>query len=372
MRKLRIREQIAAEIRRRIAGGIYAPGTDMPTERELAREFETSRTTVSLALASIRESGLIAMAPGRGTRVLAFSERPALGTVGIFYAVKPPFSYKPAQMIDPMEEILKRHQHDIQFVFGPERSSRMTIDEASRTFAGALFIEGLGYEGLMQEMAERRFPFVVANLEKDFDYSCTWVDHRKTTRTAVGLLAALGHRRIALLTRPREKFFYGKAFAGYQAGLEDAGIPLDMARVLVVESVDSPVDSVGAYLKTKELIQTHPEITAIVACRDYLAGGACRAITEAGLTVGRDISVIGFDDTTWPQEPPSLTTFMEPMEALGRIAAEMLIQQLTTGVGSADKREIRAPLILRRSVGPCSGPAPEAPFRFLLQPWEAP
>jgi DNA-binding LacI/PurR family transcriptional regulator len=372
VRKLLVRDQIAAEIRRRIAHGFYSPGTVMPTEQALAQEFGTSRTTVSRALAGIRDAGLIEMAPGRGTRVLAVSERSEQGAAGIFYIAQPPFSAKPALMIEPMQDVLRRRQQHSQLVSGPEPAATLTADDVARRFSGALFVEGLGYEPLMHALAERHFPFVVANLEKAYDFACTWVDHRKSTRTAVGFLAALGHRRIALLMRPRELFFYGQAFEGYQAGLEEAGLPFDESRVAVVEHVDSPVDSVGAFLKTQEFLKARPDTTAIVACRDYLAGGACRAATESGRGIGRDLSIIGFDDTTWPQEHPFLTTFMEPMESLGAVAAQMLIDRLVAGAGHAEKREMEAPLIVRRSVGPCLEGGAPPPGRFLLRPWTTP
>ncbi len=375
VRKMLIREQIAAEIRRRIAQGEYAAGAFMPTARDLAREFATSRTTIGHALDALRGAGLIEVTQGRGTRVLSLTERPAQGSVGIFYIAEPPFVQKPALMIEPMQAVLRAGQQHVELVCGAARIAEMTPDEIVRRFSGALFVEGLGYEATLDELARRRFPVVVANLEKAHDVACTWVDHRKITLTAVRLLAALGHRHIALLMRPRKLFFYDQAFAGYRAGLEEAGLAFDPARVMVVERLHSPVDPISAYLQTRDFLPAHPEVTAIVACRDYLAGGACRVIAEAGKTVGRDISVIGFDDTTWPQEPPFLTTFMEPMAAMGAVAARMLMEQLTGTAGPpvAEKREIEAPLIIRRSVGPCPSDDPATPpFRFLMQPWEVP
>ncbi len=375
VRKLLIREQIAAEVRRRIAQGEYAAGAFMPTARDLAREFATSRTTIGHALDALRDAGLVEMTQGRGTRVLSLTERPSLGAVAIFYIAKPPFVLKPAMMIEPMQAVLRAGQQHAELICGPEPIPEMTPDEIVRRFSGALFVEGLGYEATLGELARRKFPFVVANLEKAHDVPCTWVDHRKITLTAVRLLAALGHRRIALLMRPRKLFFYDQAFSGYQAGLEEAGLAFDPALILVVERLHSPVDPISAYLQMRDFLPAHPDVTAIVACRDYLAGGACRAIAEAGKTVGRDLSVIGFDDTTWPQEPPFLTTFMEPMEALGSLAARMLMEQLTGTGGplATGKREVEAPLVLRRSVGPCPSDDPATPpLRFLMQPWEAP
>jgi DNA-binding LacI/PurR family transcriptional regulator len=366
MRKLLVKDQIAEEVRRRIADGRYAPGDSMPTERELAREFRTSRTTISQALLRLQTMGLIEQAPGRGTRVLALTERPARGAVGVFYTGQPPFALETGLLIEALQQSLAARSQHSELVGGDDRVD-LTADDIVERFSGALFVEGLGYEGLMLELEERHFPYVVANLEKDLNLTCTFVDHRRTTRTAVRMLAALGHRRIALLTRAEEFFFYRKAGEGYRAGLEDASIPVDESLVLYAEQTGMPTDSVGAYVAVREYLESNPPPTGLVACRDYLACGACRALEEAGLVVGRDVSVIGFDDLSWPSENPTLTTFSEPTHALGTVAVEMLVERLISGWQPVEKREVESPLVLRKSVGPCWEEAEEGgPCRVLL------
>ena len=190
---------------------------------------------------------------------------------------------------------------------------------------------------------------MIANLEWSWEITSTWVDHGKATLHAVRTLVSMGHRRIGLVTRSPDTYFYGKSLEGYVAGLEEAGLPLD--RTLIVES-EGGHDNLTSYFTAKRLLNVHPVPTAIVAARDYHAHGAYSAFTEAGYVVGRDVSLIGFDDVTWPEGRDFLTTFREPNYELGVVAAEMLIDRIVHGWRPPEKREIECPFILRRSAGP--------------------
>ncbi|HRU07010.1 MAG TPA: substrate-binding domain-containing protein, partial [Candidatus Brocadiia bacterium] len=177
----------------------------------------------------------------------------------------------------------------------------------------------------------------------------------------------LGHRRIALLIRPADQYFYGMALKGYQNGLADAGIPFDASRVVVCQDPDA----VSAYVRVRDYLRDNPAPTALVAARDYLANGACQALVEKGLEIGRDVSVIGFDDTSWPLKQPFLTTFAEPNIELGRVAAEMLLERIIHGWQPVEKREVQATLILRKSAGPCLRDGGDPfPLALSARPWE--
>ena len=365
MRKLLIREQIAAEIKRRIAAGVYARGAFMPTERQLAEEFRTSRTTVSRALGELESLGMIEQTPGRGTRVLPLSERPSAGAVGVVLMGRIPHAVELALQFQGIQETLAGLSLHHEVVIGREGEDVPTADELTERFAGVLFIEALGLESVAEELEARRFPCVVSNLEKGLNVSATWVDHRKSTRAATRVLAALGHRDIVFVTRAFHFFFYREAHEGYRAALAEVGIPYDEERVLAMESNDS----IGAYLRVRDYLQSHPRPTGVVAARDYLANGACRALVETGAEIGRDVSVIGFDDLTWAPDHPYLTTFREPARELGAAAVEMLQERLVSGWRPPERREVEAPLVLRRSVGPCPGAPPSKEPPLLMRPF---
>ncbi len=365
MQRLLVEDQIASELRRRIADGVYAPGAVMPTERDFAREFSTSRTTVSKALRRLEAMGFVDQAPGRGTRVIPVRDRSSRGAVAIIVVGGMPEKAGPAHAIQGMEAALTQRGQHFQLALDFKDPDRVTAEMIRERYAGALFVQALGYENLLPALDESRYPYVVAGLEKRIEATCTWVDHRKTTRTATRVLTAMGHQRIALLIRPPEMFFYREALEGFQDGLADAGIPFSEDRVIL-----SPApDALGAYRRMREYLEGHPSPTGIVAGRDYMAQGAAEALEERGLVIGRDVSLIGFDDVTWPRSKEFLTTFSEPNYELGEAAAEMLMERLISGWRPIERREVGAALILRRSVGPCpeSAPGSPRPLRLVAQ-----
>jgi LacI family transcriptional regulator len=76
------------------------------------------------------------------------------------------------------------------------------------------------------------------------------------------------------------------------------------------------------------------------------------AIKDAGLRVGEDISVVGFDDIPMAAKVyPALTTVRQPMKEMGETAIELLIALLQGRKPLALQRELATELIVRESTG---------------------
>ena len=347
-------EQLSREFKRRIAAGVYPVNSFLPPERELSREFDTSRDTVAAALAILTDQGLTERCRGRGTRVLHWQESQSQLPLCIIHGPLKA-SRESFLAFEAIHDVLSRRGHRYELVGAEKWDSisegewpPVSTDQIMDRFGGAIYLESIYCNQQILELKSQDFPVVVANLEDDMDISCTWVNHSKTTAHAVRTLAGLGHRRIAYLGRGPGPHFYGKAITGYLAGLEEVDIDPD-------ESLLGTVDqsrALPAYLKTRELLALPNPPTAIVAARDLFAEGACQAAQEVGLVIGRDISIIGYDDVTWPQPEPFLTTFREPCYEMGVLAAELFLEKVITSNTEVIKREIDSPFIIRRSAGP--------------------
>lgn len=373
-RMLRV-DEIALQLRARIAEGVYPPDTLLPPERELARELNVSRTTVSAALSILVKERLVEQTRGRGTRVLTARERLSSISVGVLYGFSMPTRYaEPAYILRGIVDSLTQlgYGHEAVPIVDntyphPIPSDNLVRRSSMHTLAGRyealICVEDVHAEEQILMLEERRTPLVVANLETDLDVTATFVDHQKTTRSAVEILAALGHRRIAYMGTDTSQFFYKKALDGYLAGLETVGIARDESLIGLCEQTAA----IKAYMATRSILAMPDPPTAIVAARDLLAGGAYEAAVEAGLEVGRDISIIGFDDIEPDARNRSLTTFREPAYEMGKVAAEMLVDRIVNGWRAPEKRELEAPLVLRRSVGPAPhavGADKPAPGKF--------
>ncbi|GAB4110432.1 MAG: LacI family DNA-binding transcriptional regulator [Roseiflexaceae bacterium] len=176
-----------------------------------------------------------------------------------------------------------------------------------------------------------------------------WValDGHAGARLATEHLLGLGHTRIGLIQIPSELAESEPRYQGYAEALGHAEVVFDPE--LVVEAGRREEDGYQAVLALLELPEPP---TAILACSDDLAIGALHALHEAGLSVGNDISLVGFDDL--PQAAhtqPPLTTLRQARRALGEQLAERLHAAIV-GRSSQPNRTLVPRLVVRRSSGP--------------------
>lgn len=341
----------------------------LPTERELARELRCSRMSISKALQQLTDEGLIRQRVGSGTWVCDGATR--ILPPGIIAIVYRAFdnglpSGESDYIINGIRDVLDAASYAYEMVpFSEtltegEKASESTLRDLQESFkrhyGGCIFVEGL-LPALIERLHENTMPLVVANMEKKLNVSATWVDHRRIACSAVNILAALGHRRIGLVvTQPDRGAFYDESILGYQDGLKQAGLMLDEGWIVLCEN-SSPE---AAYTVSKKLFAQQPPPTAIIAGRDLHAEGIFRAAKERNLMIGRDLSVVGYDDLSSSTLSTILTTFREPCYELGAEAGRLLMQAIESGSSSVVHREIAAPLMLRKSAGPPADGGPMA------------
>ena len=113
-----------------------------------------------------------------------------------------------------------------------------------------------------------------------------------------------------------------------QAGIDDGALP-GAAASGVGRSADRVQLGRGA---DGRWLQNGQKFTAIAAFDDMTAFGAIRGLSNHGLKVPDDCSVIGFDDVPMAElSTPSLTTIRQPMEHMGKYAAEVVGSQISGG-----------------------------------------
>jgi LacI family transcriptional regulator len=162
-------------------------------------------------------------------------------------------------------------------------------------------------------------------------------------------LLELGHRRIGILTGPDDMLCSRARLDGYRAALEQAGISSDPA----LERAGDFHHGTG-FTGTVELLALPDPPTAIFACSDLQALGAYEAIRRAGLQVGRDVSVVGFDDLPsagWAAPP--LTTVRQPLSEMAGVAARIVLQGAEAVLpGGTQRLELATELVVRESTAP--------------------
>lgn len=81
-------ERVAEQIEKRILEGELRKGDRLPTERELAEQFQVSRTAVREAMKSLAQKGLIDMRPGRGTIVIDGAREAMQNSISLMMKLK--------------------------------------------------------------------------------------------------------------------------------------------------------------------------------------------------------------------------------------------------------------------------------------------
>ncbi len=159
--------------------------------------------------------------------------------------------------------------------------------------------------------------------DQDSEHSWVDVDNVAGIAGAVDHLVARGHRRIGFAGWPQGSGVGDRRAAGWREGLDRHGLLRD-SHHLDVRGTDSIEE--GARLGHWLLDRDEPP-SAIVAATDTLAAGVMHAARARGLTVGRDLALVGFDDTPTARVL-GLSSVRQPIEAVGRAIIEMLLERL--------------------------------------------
>lgn len=202
-------------------------------------------------------------------------------------------------------------------------------------------------------LREKRFPFVsFGRVEGDLDFSFVDEDGAEGMATVVRHLHGLGHRRMACIAPPSTLMFAHHRRAGLLGTWE--ALDLDPANLTVVMG---DLTQRGGYEACGPLLDGPNRPTAILACNDLMAFGVMRAAQERGLTVGRDLSVTGFDNIPMAEySHPPLTTVNQPIYQIAGMLCEMLVRHLRDEAAPVERVLLTPTLIARESTG-----APPAP-----------
>ena len=177
------------------------------------------------------------------------------------------------------------------------------------------------------------------------------LDHRRAAELTLTHLHSLGHREIA--------FMHGQPFSSDSdsrwnelvAVAGELGIEI---RPELSISLDRDMSSPElGYPVVQQLLAAKRPFTALVAFNDVSAIGAIRALQDVNLRVPEDISVIGFDDIkAAAYTMPRLTTINQPLEEIGRIATQNLLNRIHDTMPLRDEITVEPQLVVRDSTGP--------------------
>ena len=176
------------------------------------------------------------------------------------------------------------------------------------------------------------------------------LNHDRAAHLALEHLVRLGHERIAFIKGQPYSSDSEVRWKAIERAADSLGIEIYEDLTVQLE-IDTFSPYVG-YPVVRRLLQRTRDFTALFAYNDLSAIGALRALRDSGLHVPADVSVVGFDDINSAAfQIPSLTTVRQPLDKMGALAAEILIERIH---GGADPVEVTVDpeLVVRESTAP--------------------
>jgi len=336
--------------------------------KELSDHLGLSQTTVSRALngypevnerTRVRvqdEAAKVGYSPNARARSLATGRANAIGHVLPLSAqhemVNPVFG----DFIAGAGEAYSKANCDLHLTLVPDGEE----EEAYRLLSTKGNVDGVIVHGPRMKdprialLHDIGLPFVVHGRASDVDLPYSWldVDNQRAFQRATQFLLDLGHRRIALINGLEFMDFAHRRRQGYLAALPDAGINPDPKWMSSTEMTE-----VNGHHAMRDLLSLPNPPTAVLTSSMILAIGVRRALDEADLKLGRDVSLITHDDDLSylrnGQDVPIFTATRSSVRHAGQVVAEMVLERINDPSAPPKSVMMEAELIIGRSTGPC-------------------
>ncbi|MFL6075205.1 MAG: LacI family DNA-binding transcriptional regulator [Mycobacteriales bacterium] len=329
---------------------------------DVARHAQVSTTAVSKVLRNaygaspamrakvrqaIAELGYRPYAAARGMRGQTY-------TIGVMLPdIRNPFF---PEILDGLTERL--HGTDYQVLLGPgcngeEAEARVAEAMVDRGMDGLILIAPVSPRPRLEHLGGTVPTVVVGRHGHSPAYDAVAGDDTAGAALVVDHLADLGHRRIAHIdhheTDPVRLVEMPNAVRaeGYRRAMQARGLADE------IDVVTTSYTQQGGYLGARRLLARSRRPTAIFAGADIVAMGVLEAIAEAGLSVPDDLSVVGYDNTTFAALGPiSLTSVDQAGRHLGDDAARLLLDRIADRRKPTTQLKLSPTLVPRHSTAP--------------------
>ena len=302
-----------------------------PNVRPLTRER---------VLAAIRE---LAYRPNAAARTLVTRRTHTLGVI-----TADTMLYGPTSMLYGFE----RAAHDAYFV---SVASLPALDRRSMLDAVERFL-GQGIEGIIVIATvdtavaalghvPQEVPLVAVGCGTRASVTSVAIDNAAGAAAATNYLLSLGHQTVYHLAGPLSCLDAKERVDGWRQALREAGA--DEPAVLAGDWSASSGYELGGQLAADS------GLTAVFCGNDTMALGVIRALTERGLRVPEDVSIVGFDDV--PEAGyylPPLSTVRQDFGELGRHALSTLVDRMSGAIPAGRRVRVAPELIVRASAAP--------------------
>ncbi len=348
-----VREQLRILMLGEIERGAFLRGAKLPSERELAIRFGTSRTTVRQAIESLVEGGVLVRSPSKGTFVA--------GAPSASWPVQDPNTVIPAGTLQGTlgfvisEEIFEFVSVGYnRILLGVQKSCQQSgyrllfhvlTDDAPIVEGGVAgyMVVGGAPRRFLERLRAANTPLVMVDLLLDDRSASVGIDYESGMRQAVTYLHTLGHRRIGFIGFPNSQ----KYIAFWQT-MSSLGMRYEPRWVVFLQLPDLQSSMLSGYRSMQSILAMDSLPTAMIATNDVVALGANDALAVAGIKVPERISIMGFDDLGVESDRP-ITTMRTDSAEVGRLAVRALIDQIRGAPRNSGRLTVPTELVIRGS-----------------------
>lgn len=371
-------QQIYDALCRDILKGVYKPGENLPTEKELSEHFKASRPTIARAMRELQHEGLIVRRQGHGTFVKQspvirknslgllvhwqiWPDNHQVGHSGTIFGIMIPEILRVASQFN-YSLLLNDISDDI--VDPVERAKKICKRLIDARVAGVFFtpLELTKDSDSINEEIAAMFESVgiaIVLLDRDITdsyhrskYDIVGINNEQSALVLTHHLIESGCRKIDFISSSIHTTAITERIRGYHVALEDNNIEFDKTRIHQIYSKDlfgANTEHVGE--KMIRLVKEN-QTEAFVCVNDSTAADLINFFLKNGIRVPEDIRVVGFDDLPTNQYlPVPLTTIRQPVKSMALESVRTMLNRIEYPKMAARDILIRTELIVRESCG---------------------
>ncbi len=334
-----------------------------PTSQDIARAAGVSRTTVSLVLNGKENTGIsvqtqarvletaasLGYVPNSAARMLVSGRSRTLGLVLAhgdlmsFDAFAPPLMFGISRVCNA-----RGYKLLVEAVEGKHRRNGYLDLVKSKSIDALIVLNSSAEDEGLVRLVDSGFPVILFGSIGHPKENSVRPGTERAAELVTRHLLKLGHRQVAHITyAPKRYTGPMERLSAFRRALANAKVPFDERLV-----VYGDFSSESGYRAMREMLRRRRRFTALFAGNDTIALGAMAALREAGLSVPRDVAVVGFDDLPMASYcQPTLTTVDTKPIVQGEQAALAAFELLEGRRVGTRKYDLSPKLIIRESCG---------------------
>ncbi len=265
-----------------------------------------------------------------------------------------------ADFIAGAGEVYSRSGYDMMLTIVPDDEQERAYREIrSKGNVDGIIVHGpKAGDGRIALLEDLGLPFVVHGRASGVRRPYSWVDvnNARAFERATNFLLDLGHRRIALINGIESMDFALRRRRGFERALAARGLQGDPALMVAGEMTEAQ-----GHDSARQMLGRAEPPTAFLTSSLLSAMGVRRALWEAGLHMGRDVSIVTHDDELGylrnGAEEPIFTATRSSVREAGRRCATMLLRQIESAAPGHAGEMLEAVLVVGSSTGPAKATA---------------